>query len=33
MATIAPQDIIDSAKRMLKLTATNEFDPDFVVWL
>ena len=33
MATISPQEVIDTAKRLLKLTATNEFDPDFVVWL
>lgn len=33
MATISPQEIIDTAKRMLKLTNTNEYDADFVVWL
>jgi len=33
MATITSEQVIDSAKRMLKLTSTNEFDGDFNIWV
>jgi len=33
MATISGSDVISTAKRLLKLTPTSEFDADFTVWL
>jgi len=33
MGQIKAQQVIDTAKRLLKLTQTNEFDGDFNIWL